>query len=92
MQRALHYRMEYKRAMLYVFLGSELYSLCIKHPYMIMSAQNMDFHLYADNTQLYIPHGKDNSNVRHLAEILKELNDYERAKLILIKSGHYFIE
>ena len=50
----------------------------------IPSAQNIDFHRYADDTQLYIPIGKDNSNVYRLEKCITDIKYWKTTnKLIL---------
>ena len=46
-----------------VLLGPVLYSLYTAPLCDILSAQNIDFHMYADDKQLYTPIGNYNSNV-----------------------------
>ena len=65
----------------------------------ILSAQNIDFHMYADDTQLYITIGNDNSNVYRLKKCITDIKNWmttnklngEKIKIIILsnKSKHF---
>ena len=54
-------------------LGPILYSMYTAPLCDILAAQNIDFHVYADDTHLYIPIGNDKSRKVHYR--YKELDD-----------------
>ena len=85
-------------------LGPILYSMYTAPLCDILSAQNIDFHMYADDTQLYIPIGNDNSNVYRLEKCITDLKNFmttnklklngEKAEIIIVsnKSKHFPID
>ena len=57
-------------------LGPILYSMYIAPLCDILSAQNIDFHMYADDTKLYIPIGNDNSNIYRLEKCITDIKNW----------------
>ena len=57
-------------------LGPILYSMYTAPLCDILSAQNIDFHMYADDTQLYIPIGNDNSNIYRLEKCITDIKNW----------------
>ena len=57
-------------------LGPILYSMYTAPLCDILSAQNIDFHMYADDTQLYIPIGNDNSNIYRLEKCNTDIKNW----------------
>ena len=77
-------------------LGPILYFMYTAPLCDILSAQNIDFHMYADDTQLYIPIGNDNSNVYRLEKCITDLKNWmttnklklngEKAEIIILSN------
>ena len=57
-------------------LGHILYSMYTAPLWDILSAQNIDFHMYADDKQLYILIGNDNSNVYRLEKCIADIKNW----------------
>ena len=67
-------------------LGPILYSMYTAPLCDVLSAQNIDFHMYADDTQLYIPIGNYNSNVYRLEKCITDIKNWMTTNKLKLNS------